>query len=265
MTALVWTVFVASLMGSLHCAGMCGPLVAFATGSASRRGVAAHGAYHVGRGGVYLILGAVAGGVGAIADLAGRALGRASVAVVIAGTLMATFGLVTLLRLLGVRVGGHASGAPRLLRAVTRHLQGRSTTLRSFVMGAVTPLLPCGWLWAFVAVAAGSGSVLGGTVLMGVFWLGTIPALAAVGIGVTWLLGRLDAAATGARTAQRLRRALPAVAAVALVVVGLSTAFGRLGRMDAVSTVSTATAAEPVPTAPVPSEACCHDAPTEAP
>ena len=38
MIALLTTVFVASLVGSLHCAGMCGPFVAVAVGNLQQIG-----------------------------------------------------------------------------------------------------------------------------------------------------------------------------------------------------------------------------------
>ena len=64
MTALLGAVFVASLAGSLHCAGMCGPLVAFYSGADASHGLArsiTHAVYNGGRLAGYLVLGAVAG------------------------------------------------------------------------------------------------------------------------------------------------------------------------------------------------------------
>ena len=40
MTGLLLTVFAASLVGSLHCVGMCGPFVAFYSGSDGSSGPA---------------------------------------------------------------------------------------------------------------------------------------------------------------------------------------------------------------------------------
>ena len=70
MTALIATVLGASLLGSAHCAGMCGGFVAFyAGGAASLRGRAAwscHLAYNGGRLAAYATLGGAAGLLGAI-------------------------------------------------------------------------------------------------------------------------------------------------------------------------------------------------------
>ena len=64
MIAWCFAVFGASLVGSLHCAGMCGGFVACLCGGPSKVG-SAHLAYHAGRGVGYLTLGALAGLLGA--------------------------------------------------------------------------------------------------------------------------------------------------------------------------------------------------------
>ena len=74
----------------------------------------------------------------------------------------------------------------------------------------LTGFLPCGWLWAFVVAAAGTGSALGGALVMAVFWLGTVPAMTGV-------------LALGGPAAIWLRRRMPAVTAIALIVLGLGT------------------------------------------
>ena len=77
-------------------------------------------------------------------------------------------------------------------------------------MGTLTGLLPCGWLWAFVITAGGSGHVASGAAVMAAFWLGTVPAM----VGVLGVLGP----ALG-----RLRARMPAITAIALIAVGLGT------------------------------------------
>jgi sulfite exporter TauE/SafE len=61
---------------------------------------------------------------------------------------------------------------------------------RSLGTGICTALLPCGWLYAFVAMAAGAGRASSGVLLMLVFWTGTVPILAGIGTGVRALLAR---------------------------------------------------------------------------
>jgi sulfite exporter TauE/SafE len=224
MTLLLWGVFVASLVGSLHCAGMCGPLVAFC--SAGRgSGVVSQGAYHGARLVGYLVLGLLAGAVGAAVDLGGEAAGFARTAAVLAGLVMIASGLMTFLgprlAVWRARRGGPAASTARrpgpLTRVVTS-LTGRAKSLdsfgRSLAIGGLSAFLPCGWLYAFAAAAAGTGSPLGGALVMAAFWAGTVPILFGLGLGVGSLLG------------PRRRRA-PALISAALVTLGLFTVLGR--------------------------------------
>lgn len=86
----------------------------------------------------------------------------------------------------------------------------RSAAKRSYAIGSLTGLLPCGWLWAFVIAAAGTGSPIRGGLTMFVFWLGTVPAM----VGLLRVTGPLLA---------RVRARMPAITAVALIAIGLGT------------------------------------------
>jgi sulfite exporter TauE/SafE len=217
--ALAATVFVASLAGSLHCAGMCGGLVAFAAAGGRRGGV--HFAYHVGRLVSYAALGAAAGALGAGVDLGGSVVGVKQGAAVVAGLLMVGFGLAVLLRWRGVRVPHPPVPAPvrEGFGRLMKRTQAQPPVLRAATIGLLSAFLPCGWLYAFVVTAAGTGSPLLGALAMTAFWAGTVPVLAALGLGVQRLAGPL-------------RRHLPVATAVVLMAVGLATVFGRLQLPD---------------------------------
>jgi len=216
VTALLWGVLAASLVGSLHCAGMCGPLVIFC-GGGERPRPAALSAYHLARLVGYAVLGLVAGSIGAAVDLGGEAAGFGRAAAVLAGLFMIVAGLGTFVgpRLLAWRK--KKSGPGRVSLALTR-LMGRASKLgpfqRSLWIGALTALLPCGWLYAFLAAAAGTGSPVKGALVMAAFWLGSVPILLGLGIGAGSLLGPLQ------------RRA-PAVVSVLLIGLGMFTVLGR--------------------------------------
>lgn len=223
MTALVVAIFCASLMGSLHCAGMCGAFVAFAVGidgtSAGARRSSLQAAYHLGRLVVYTALGAVAGTMGHAFDHAGEMVGVQRAAVALAGASMVVFGTLTILRLNGVRLP--AAPAPAFLRntaaSALRFAVQRPPILRAALTGLFTTLLPCGWLYAFVITAAGSGTAAKGAFVMTVFWLGTLPVLVAIGGGVQVLASRLGS----------LGRRVPVIAASLIVIVGLFNVFDR--------------------------------------
>jgi len=222
VTALLAAVLVASLVGSLHCVGMCGPFVAlYATrpgcGGAADASGWDHAGYHGARLATYALVGLLAGLLGGALDAAGSLAGIQQAAAIAAGVLMVGWGAVTLLRAGGARLGWLKPRAAWLERLTTRALAAgarRSPRWRALAIGALTPLLPCGWLWLFAAAAAGTGGPLAGTAVMGTFWLGTVPALLGVGVGLRALAGRL-------------RRAIPVVSGVVLVAVGAATLASR--------------------------------------
>jgi sulfite exporter TauE/SafE len=80
--------------------------------------------------------------------------------------------------------------------------------LRAGALGLASGLLPCGWLYAFVMTAAGTAHAVHGALAMTAFWLGTLPLLVGLGVGVQRLAGPL-------------RAHLPKLTAVALVLVGV--------------------------------------------
>ena len=205
MTPLVPAVLIASLLGSLHCAAMCGPLIALAGGDRSLRFALVHA---LGRLTTYVTLGVLAGLVGRAVDLAGRVGELQHGATLVAGIVIVGWGSHAIAVAAGwvvppeARAGVFQRGLLRIRRA--------PRGMRAWLTGALTGLLPCGWLWAFVVAAAGTGSPWLGAVVMAAFWLGTVPAMT----GVLTVAGPMIAA---------LRRRMPIVTAVALMALGLGT------------------------------------------
>lgn len=222
MIEAVGPILAASLLGSPHCAGMCGGFVAFYSGQeADGPGWPPHLAYNGGRLLSYVTLGAIAGAAGAGINQLGAAAGVARAAAVAAGSLMVVWGLGTLLLARGVRlpwVRGRLLGD--VSHRLISRLRGHPPILRALLLGLFTTLLPCGWLYAFVATAAGTGSASGGATVMAAFWLGTVPVMAGLGLAAQRLLGPL-------------RRHLPVITAVILMVIGLLMVTGRIGRIHA--------------------------------
>ena len=223
-TQLIFTVLVASLVGSLHCVGMCGGFVAFYSAGAHGRGLVGmwpHAAYHSGRLLTYVSLGILAGTLGKILDFAGKAAGMGRVAAVVAGFVMVTWGLSLLLARAGVnlRIGMRGKavfpGISRFLAEQLRRLTEKPPIVRALVLGLSSTLLPCGFLYAFVVTAAGTGNAWSGAVVMLSFWSGTVPLLLGFGLGVEQL-------------GVALRRYVPTVTALLLVSLGAYTVIGRV-------------------------------------
>jgi len=184
MTLLEFSiVFGLGLAGSLHCAGMCGPIVL--SYSVALRGprLAAHAAYNAGRILTYMLLGALAGtagrGLGLLGRLAGLASGArifAGAAMILAGVLM--IGLVPSNTL--VRIGQR--GIMRRFSHLLGPLILGPRTRNKFVLGLMLGFLPCGLIYAALLKALEAGDALSGALTMLAFGLGTAGALGAVGM-----------------------------------------------------------------------------------
>lgn len=225
MLALIGAVFIASLVGSTHCAGMCGAFVAFAVAGpdqqSRRNGVSPsraqlHMACNTGRLIVYVALGMAAGAVGGLLDVGGSIVGVQRAAAMLAGACMAGYALVALARLAGARLPRVPLPGvlQRALLTGHRAVFAWPARTRALAVGLLTTLLPCGWLYAFVITSAGTGSPAWGAATMAVFWLGTLPMLVGIGAGAAALTGPL-------------RARLPVVTNVLLLTVGILTLAGR--------------------------------------
>jgi len=220
MIPLVGSVLVASLLGSPHCAGMCGGFVAFYAGGDGRGRVSPHLAYNGGRLVSYVSLGLIAGAIGAGVDRMSSLAGLGRFAAMIAGALMVAWGGAALLVQAGVRLRLPAAPAAlqRPLTAALKAVHARPAPVRALVMGLITTLIPCGWLYAFVAVAGGTAHPIAGAAVMALFWLGTLPVMAGLGLAAQTAFGPL-------------RRRLPVLTSTLLVVFGLLTVAGKFRPM----------------------------------
>ena len=196
MLPLIAAVFLASLIGSIHCVGMCGPLAILAgsTHGASQRRWGTITAYHAGRVVSYGLAGALVGWMGAGIEWTGDWVGAQQLAAKLAGGSMLVVGLLSLVRLIGGT--RHHTWMPAWFQrhlAVAHAWARRQPPLRrAAAIGVLTSILPCGWLYAFLLVAAGTASVAGGMVVMVFFALGSVPALSGLVFSTTLLLGRFQ-------------------------------------------------------------------------
>ncbi|MEO6773667.1 MAG: sulfite exporter TauE/SafE family protein [Kofleriaceae bacterium] len=206
----------ASVLGSIHCVAMCGPLVGLHGGTRSVRLAAIHS---LGRLLTYTTIGALAGLAGSALDLAGRIGNIQRLATIVAGSTIVGWGIFALIRATRAHAPAPRPTTTATAATTTRstafgtalvHIRTRKHVRRTFALGLITGLLPCGWLWAFAISAAGTGSPAGGALVMIAFWLGTVPAM----VGLLGLAGPLIA---------RLRARLPVVTALALIAIGLAT------------------------------------------
>lgn len=205
-------VWVASLLGSLHCVAMCGPLAGLAVGGAQGRARRWLAAWHsLGRLGVYVVIGGVAGAIGASFERVGQWVQIQRLAMIVAGGLLLLWGAYHVAVALGATPVSWRN--PALGRALVK-IQRTPPTRRALSLGALSGALPCGWLWSFAIAAAGTGYIARGALVMAVFWLGTVPAM----------VGALAAVAPAVRY---LRARMPLVTAIVITALGLATLYLR--------------------------------------
>jgi len=184
----------------VHCAPMCGP---FVLGQVSDRLARLPGAllcerrrlgnamllpYHAGRLITYT-------GLGALAGEGGAALGRlpwfgwlSAILLGLAALLFLGHALRRLSPSLGAVLAWVVPGtdrAPALWVRLVRRLSARVDRARpggGLLLGLLLGFLPCGFLYAALAVAAATGGPLTGAGAMLCFGLGTVPSLVAVGV-----------------------------------------------------------------------------------
>ena len=166
------TAFLAGLVTSLHCAGMCGPLACMLLPVRGDRADAStvSSVYHLTRLTSYAVLGGVAGGVGRlpltwVSQSGLRWLPWIGVIFFLA------------LALRWERYLPKIPGLGLMLFRVQGWARRRSHTTMAAVMGGATPLLPCGPLYILLGMSLFAGSALKGVEFMLAFGLGTVPLL----------------------------------------------------------------------------------------
>ncbi len=179
--------FVAGLVTSLHCAGMCGPLsCTLMPGRGDRSDPQlVSTTYHVTRLVGYAALGALAGGIGRapllfLSDSALRWL---------------PWVLVVFFVGLALRWDRHLpkiAALGKLTWKIQGWMRGRSRVEAAAALGFATPLLPCGPLYFIVSLALLSGSWLRGIEVMLAFGLGTVPLLWLAQTQFQWVRQRLS-------------------------------------------------------------------------
>ncbi len=171
MLGVFGAAFVAGLLGSLHCVGMCGAFAA-----SCGRTPTGLPAWHLGRIGTYAALGALAGAAGQLLP------GPAWVPAGLASALLTWFALA-----LAGLVPEPRLVPPGLVSAGRRAVESTSPGAQ-FLFGVVNGFLPCGLVYSALTVPVALAEPLPGALAMAAFGAGTIPALSLAALGLRRLL-----------------------------------------------------------------------------
>ncbi|WP_269542376.1 sulfite exporter TauE/SafE family protein [Cerasicoccus fimbriatus] len=165
--------FIAGLVTSPHCVGMCGPIgcATLPLGQSESSLAWATASYHLCRSLAYMIICLLAGLIGGSAlDAFGAAPAKILPWLMVAMFLAVAF-----------RLDRHLP-KPRawsgLFQKISRKVRALPRWLLGAGLGAMTPLLPCGPLYLIFTVALFSGDPVRGAEIGLAFALGTIPLLA---------------------------------------------------------------------------------------
>src|SRR5688572_16541520 len=170
----LWTAFLLGLVGSAHCAGMCGPL-ALALPVTERTRVSfflGRVAYNLGRLAAYSSLGVVFG-------LLGRTLLMAG----LQRSLSITLGVLLIGGLLFSRKFALWRPVSLIVESVKRRMGAllhRGTFGSRAALGSLNGLLPCGLVYVAAAGATATGGMSSGATYMAVFGAGTLPMMLAL-------------------------------------------------------------------------------------
>ena len=168
--------FAFGLVGSLHCAAMCGPLMLALPVPAGgpARFMAGRVIYQLGRMATYCLLGVLAGLVGRSSSLAGLQC-----------SLSISLGVAILV---GFFLSKKISVSAPVVRLVARLKVAMSAQLhrrgvRSLaLLGLLNGLLPCGLVYLALAGAASRGNFTAGVFYMAAFGLGTLPTMLGISL-----------------------------------------------------------------------------------
>ncbi len=178
--SILISAFVLGIMGSFHCAGMCGPIaIALPLHGNSVGGKIFGGSlYNLGRTITYGVMGALFGLLGQGVAM----IGFQQKISVIMGSLM----IISILFPALFKNQYTLSKSWFSLVGKLKSTIGRMFSIRSypslFFIGMLNGLLPCGLVYMAIAGAIGTGSVGMGTLYMILFGLGTIPMLLGISL-----------------------------------------------------------------------------------
>lgn len=197
--------FLAGLVTSVHCVGMCGPLSCSWAVSASPGAsgfMRATGMYHAGRLASYALVGALAGMIGIMP----LKFFQHGAGIVLPWLLVIAFAIVGM----GLET---CLPKPPFLRAGVRKVQAAAFRMRSVaragLLGFATPLLPCGPLYLMFALAMANGSAIKGAEFAFAFGLGTLPLLWLAQTQLHLISGKVQP-----QTLRKIQRGLALTAAI---------------------------------------------------
>jgi len=172
----IWTALIIGFAGSLHCIGMCGPIVLALPTKIYSKNLAfilKRFLYNIGRVTTYALIGIVVGYLGQSLKIWGYQQ-----------TLSILIGVIILLWVIVPKKHHKIITDKSLIKKGFNFLQRhigklfiKQDYLSFYVIGILNGFLPCGFVYMGAAGAASTGNYFSGGLYMALFGMGTVPAM----------------------------------------------------------------------------------------
>ncbi len=203
---ILLTALVLGLMGSFHCAGMCGPIAIALPlhGNTVPQKIYGGLLYNIGRTLTYGIMGAIFGLLGQGVEMIGF---QQKISIIMGAVMIISVLFPSLFKNQYSMDKSWFSFVGKLKTTIGQMFSIRSFS-SLFLIGLLNGLLPCGLVYMAIAGAIGTGDVLLGSLYMVAFGLGTIPMMLSISLAGNIL---------SATVRKRINKLIP----VLVVVVGI--------------------------------------------
>jgi sulfite exporter TauE/SafE len=173
--------FLMGLLGSVHCIGMCGPLMMALpiTHKTDFQKIVALFLYHAGKIFSYTILGVLLGLFGSQFPVFGF---QRNISIVLGVTMLLYVLYVFVLKPRHIQWWPLSSMYNLIVKNLSKLFKS-STIFAFLIIGMLNGLLPCGMIYLALSSSLATQNILHGGLLMAFFGLGTVPALMMVAIG----------------------------------------------------------------------------------
>ncbi|MDY0079020.1 MAG: sulfite exporter TauE/SafE family protein [Ignavibacteriaceae bacterium] len=167
--------FIIGLVGSLHCIGMCGPIVVAlpVKGFSTFRLIITRLLYNIGRVITYSFLGLLFGILGKNLNI----LGLQQITSIVFGAIMILVVITPSKIKNSISRVSVVSSANGLLKKGFSKLISKQSAESFFLIGILNGFLPCGFVYVGIAGALVTGSLMNAVIYMFLFGLGTIPVM----------------------------------------------------------------------------------------
>lgn len=179
---MIATALIMGLAGSLHCVGMCSPLV-LAVSSGGRDAFLNRLIYNTGRIFTYSLLGMIVGFVGMAMPL----LHMQNLLSIVLGIALLIFSIVGIKSVRIPLLTPFLQKVSAKLKMVFGKFIGRKTRVSVFVLGSLNGILPCGLTFLALAVCLTLDGPVSSFNFMLLFGIGTLPVM----LGLTSVINQL--------------------------------------------------------------------------